>query len=122
MDFVVLARGCPEVTAWTTAQQSASPTSLMAAVSVKDAPSSQKPQKQMWSYQELLRHAWQPVRRHGPAFGTNAPQEEDGSDPLCEVLAVNGRRCSLIDRNDVLCRHVTGAVPTAASPCMVLSP
>ena len=48
--------------------------------------------------------------RHGPAFGTTASQEEDGSDPLCEVLAVNGRRCSLADRNDVLCRHVTGAM------------
>ena len=61
-----------------------------------------------------------PLRRHGPAFGTNAPQEEDGSDPLCEVLAVNGRRCSLIDRNDVLCRHVTGAVLPGSVCCCLL--
>ena len=68
-----------------------------------------------------LVHVWQPVCRHGPAFGTNASQDEDGSDPLCEVLAVNGRRCSLIDRNDVLCRHVTGAVPPAAKSMRVVA-
>ena len=53
--------------------------------------------------------------RHGPAFGTTASQEAEGCDPLCEVLAVNGRRCSLADRNDVLCRHVTGAALLLAS-------
>ncbi|BDA41970.1 Small RNA degrading nuclease 5 [Coccomyxa sp. Obi] len=45
--------------------------------------------------------------RHGPAFGDAAAEERDG-DPLCEVLAAAGRRCSLADRPDVLSRHVTG--------------
>ncbi|CAL8460741.1 g272 [Coccomyxa elongata] len=45
--------------------------------------------------------------RHGPAFGNAAAEERDG-DPLCEVLAAAGRRCSLADRPDVLSRHVTG--------------
>ncbi len=54
-------------------------------------------------------HAGNACGRHGPAFGNAAAEERDG-DPLCEVLAAAGRRCSLADRPDVLSRHVTGAL------------
>lgn len=42
----------------------------------------------------------------GPAFGTHAREEQ--GDRLMDVLHAHKRRCTLIDRTDMLNRHVTG--------------
>lgn len=42
----------------------------------------------------------------GPAFGTFS-QEEQG-DKLLDVLHAHQRRCTIVDRHDMLNRHVTG--------------
>ncbi|KAK9846542.1 hypothetical protein WJX81_006260 [Elliptochloris bilobata] len=46
--------------------------------------------------------------RRGPAFGTGALGELQG-DRLVDRLAAAGRRCMLVDRQDMLSRHVTGS-------------
>lgn len=43
----------------------------------------------------------------GPAYGTVSQHEEHG-DRLMDVLHAHNRRCTLIDRTDMLNRHVTG--------------
>ena len=43
----------------------------------------------------------------GPAYGTHL-QAEHG-DKLMDVLHQHNRRCTLIDRTDMLNRHTTGA-------------
>jgi len=43
----------------------------------------------------------------GPAYGTISQHEEQG-DRLLDVLHAHNRRCTLIDRTDMLNRHVTG--------------
>lgn len=43
----------------------------------------------------------------GPAYGTVSQHEEQG-DRLMDVLHAHNRRCTLIDRTDMLNRHVTG--------------
>lgn len=43
----------------------------------------------------------------GPAYGTISQHEEQG-DRLMDVLHAHDRRCTLIDRTDMLNRHVTG--------------
>jgi len=43
----------------------------------------------------------------GPAYGTVSQHEEQG-DRLMDVLHAHDRRCTLIDRTDMLNRHVTG--------------
>ncbi len=43
----------------------------------------------------------------GPAYGTISQHEEQG-DRLMDVLHAHNRRCTLIDRTDMLNRHVTG--------------
>ncbi len=43
----------------------------------------------------------------GPAYGTPTQYEEQG-DRLMDVLHAHKRRCTLIDKTDMLNRHVTG--------------
>lgn len=54
--------------------------------------------------------------KHGPAYGT---KQEAGLDSNCErlmeVLGEFKRRCILVDRQDVLSRHVSGS--TSFIPC-----
>ena len=56
----------------------------------------------------------------GPAYGTVTQHEEQG-DRLMDVLHAHNRRCTLIDRTDMLNRHVTGVPhPTAFCPLSTL--
>lgn len=57
--------------------------------------------------------------RHGPAFGTGVTGEMQG-DRLVDRLAAAGRRCVLVDRQDMLSRHVTGTARQAWQSCGVL--
>ena len=47
--------------------------------------------------------------RRGPAFGTGVAGELEG-ERLVDRLAAAGRRSMLVDRQDMLTRHVTGAL------------
>lgn len=49
------------------------------------------------------------VGRRGPAFGTGVAGEVQG-ERLVDRLAAAGRRSMLVDRQDMLSRHVTGAL------------
>ena len=55
--------------------------------------------------------------KHGPAYGT---KQEAGLDSNCErlmeVLGEFQRRCILVDRQDVLSRHVSGGSPPPSLP------
>ena len=51
--------------------------------------------------------------KHGPAYGARQEAGLDSNcDRLMEVLSDFKRRCVLVDRKDVLSRHVTGETPT----------
>lgn len=50
----------------------------------------------------------------GPAYGTISQHEEQG-DRLMDVLHAHNRRCTLIDRTDMLNRHVTGQYAVCCS-------
>lgn len=56
----------------------------------------------------FVTQAFHACARHGPAFGTGVPGEPQG-ERLVDRLAAAGRRCVLVDRQDMLTRHVTGA-------------
>lgn len=49
----------------------------------------------------------------GPAFGTFSNEEQ--GDKLMDVLHAHQRRCMLVDRHDMLNRHVTGELPLISS-------
>jgi RNA exonuclease 1 len=52
------------------------------------------------------------IFKHGPAWGVEAP---DKGEKLCLVLSELGRRATLVDRPDVINRHVAGVSGRSAS-------